>query len=439
MGFFTSKTQPVHQEMIGTLPSLPTFDTSKMSLPTLEKYQKLAQKEYTPVTALANALLGEDVAKLYSTDLKINSTDTEALRASKKALRQKYYDTLTHMYDTANTFVDKLSSVDGIFGMFMRQMNKINHQVQDTANTISSSIGGQKETRNPDQAVLNDMFHSVEQVKRYMDEKITLAYEQQKQELAAELGEEGKNSSYGAWRRAFLETAYANRLVESDYQIITQESGRILDNALKQMELTTKPLLMQMNAMQQSLTAELEGAKQIEEEVSNEANRNLQKEIAEKQLELQRTEGIARTKREQEALNLEKQKMEQDRITQQNLLAMQREQNINQLKLEQGRLAFQKELENLKSKHYYDNLNFSAQQKNIDNLLAKTQINNDARYRIWQTANTRKPSVLGQVLGGIAQIGGGLLLGGKILPAIGQKLGFGADTISKVASQGVVK
>ena len=118
-----------------------------------------------------------------------------------------------------------------------------------------------------------------------------------KQKLAAELGEEGKNSSYGAWHKAYLETAYANRLVESDYQIMTQESGKVLDNALKP----------------------------------------------------------------QEAFNLEKQKLEQDRITQQNILNMQREQNINQLNLEQGRLAFQKKLENLRSKQYYDNLNFSVQ------------------------------------------------------------------------------
>ena len=125
-----------------------------------------------------------------------------------------------------------------------------------------------------------------------------------KQKLAAELGEEGKNSSYGAWHKAYLETAYANRLVESDYQIMTQESGKVLDNALKQLDNALKP---------------------------------------------------------QEAFNLEKQKLEQDRITQQNILNMQREQNINQLNLEQGRLAFQKKLENLRSKQYYDNLNFSVQ------------------------------------------------------------------------------
>lgn len=285
------------------------------------------------------------------------------------------FNTLNNMYDLANTFSDRLHST-------MRQMNKNNRTVEEQIQELKDSKAAE--------------------IKR--------EYERKKQKLAAELGEEGKNSSYGAWRKAYLETAYANRLVESDYQIMTQESGKVLDNALKQMELASKPLLRQMNLMQQKLSQELQTKRDIARKVQENRYQEFQKGLVEHQLELQRNEmnynlqqlqlprkeGIMKSKREQEAFNLEKQKLEQDRITQQNILNMQREQNINQLNLEQGRLAFQKELENLRSKQYYDNLNFSVQQKGIDNLLAKTQINNDARYRIWQTQNTYQPSAIGQ-------------------------------------------
>jgi len=430
MGFFTTEYLPeVHQEKIGELPELPKFELPDILTPTLAKYQEVMQKKYTPITALSNALLGEDVHNFFGDSLTIKETDYPELQESKKQLREKYMSTMSHMFDIANTFVDRLQSIEGNFGIFLRQMTGINEQVRQNVqdiNNISPSTGTGK--RQPDkEPMLTNMFTQLSDIRQLFQEKITRAYEKEKQDLQARLGEENQNSSYGLWEKAYLNRAYADRLLENDYDVLTKHSGVILDRAMQAMELQAKPMLMQMSYMQTALSANLEQQKTLEAERQANRNYDLQRQQIEQQLGLQQKAEILKGLEAQEKLNLSRQELASQQIQQQNINLLERERGINLRSLEQGKLNLEGEIERARNKQFYSNLEFQKAKQQQDAMLQKTQINNEAEYRKWQTRYTPKPpsfgaQLLGNTIGTVVGVGAGALLG-NYLPTGISKIG----------------
>lgn len=420
MSLFRRKMLPeVHQQYVGQLPAMPRFNLPGELTPTLNKYTEITQKPYTTITAFSNALMGKDAQDLFGDNITIKSTDRPELTEAKKQLRQKYFDTMNRMYGLANSFVDRLYSVDGVFGLLMRHLDGVNTQIKQNIQTTTP------ENSDP---MLIGMLDDVTKMKSLFSEKITRAYEKEKQDLEVALGEENKDSSYGLWQKSFLERAYADRLIEADYDILTKYSGQILDNSLKQLELSSKPLLMQMSALQQALNTDLEYQKFEESQFQSDKQTDLQKQQIEQQLNLERKAKLVQAQQQanqlQQTMDLERQKLQQQQTMEENRQLLQREAQKNNMTLQQAKMEFDRKLENLNTRKFYDQLALQSANYDLDNQLKRIQLNNEAEYRQWQTRNTPAPvSPLVSVLGGLASIGGGLLIDKMIPTFTGRKIG----------------